>query len=214
MEATLMSDEDLENVLGNLFSSEHSPRLTDSLVDAFLASSAQASEESGERVMALFVEKVLASVCKEPVREIGEEPFGRWIQSVRRSARLAISDIGNAIGKEPSYVDRLESGRTWPWELDPKDMVSLMCLFRIHIKATASLVQKSFSLSRAHVPGNVIGRAHRGKMSRERGDSTRRALDMFLTRNAKPQGLDDSVTEWLLKVQKQLEDCQARELLD
>jgi hypothetical protein len=214
MEEIVMSDQDIENALDNLFSSEHSPPLTDSVVDAFLASPAQASEESGERVMVLFVQKVLANLHKEPVKEVGEEPFGRWIETIRRSARLAISDIGSAIGKEPSYVERLESGGAWPWDLDPKDVVNLICLFRIHIKAASYLVQKSYTLSRAHVAGDVIGRAHSGKMTKERGDSTRRALDMFLARNAKPEELDDSITEWLSKVEKRLEDCQAQELLD
>lgn len=209
-----MSDEDVEKALNDLFSSEHSPPLTDAVVDAFLASTTEASVESGERVMALFVQKVLANLHTEPVKEVGEESFGRWIQTIRQRARLALSDIGIAIGKETSFIERLESGSAWPWDLDPKDMVNILSLFRIHINATAHLVQKSFVLSRAHLPGDVIGRAHKGKMTKERGESTRRALDMFLARNAKPEKLDDSILEWLSNVRKQLEECQAKELLD
>jgi transcriptional regulator with XRE-family HTH domain len=145
---------------------------------------------------------------------VGEEPFGRWIQTVRHTARLAVSDIAAAMGKEPSYVDRLESGSTCPWDLDPQDIAHLVCLFRVHMKATLFLIQKSFDVSCAQLSGDVTARAHRGKMTRERGDSTRRALDMFLARNAKPKKLDDSITEWLSKVQKQLEDWQAKELID
>jgi transcriptional regulator with XRE-family HTH domain len=209
-----MSDKDIEKALNNLFSSDHSPPITDAVVDAFLASSAEAPVESGERVMALFVQKVLANLHAEPIKEVEEESFGRWIQTIRQRARLALSDIGIAIGKEPAYIERLESGTAWPWDLDPKDMVNILCLFRIHINTTLYLVQKSFVLSRAHVSGDVIGRAHKGKMTKERGESTKRALDMFLARNAKPEKLDDSILEWLSNVRKHLEDYQAKDLLD
>jgi hypothetical protein len=213
-EQIVMNDDDLENTLASLFSSEQSPSLSEAFVDTFLASNAEAPVECGERVMILFVRKVLSNVCEEPVKEVGELPFGRLIESIRRSARLSVSDIAAAIGKEPVHIERLESSRSWPWEWEPNEIAHLLLLFRLHIKATGHLVQTSFSLSKASLSGNVIGRANKGRMTRERGDSTSRALDMFLARKAKPQELDATVKEWLSQVEKQLKRYKAHELLD
>ncbi|HEY3104368.1 MAG TPA: hypothetical protein VGJ69_12305, partial [Pyrinomonadaceae bacterium] len=176
-------EENLENALHELFSSDHSPPLTDSIVDTFLSSSAEASKESGDRVIALFVEKVLADLHKEPVKNVQTQTFGAWIQGIRELARLALSDIALAIGKEPVYVQRLESGMTVPWDLRPEDIACLVRLFRLHMKAMSYLIQKSFDVNCTHVEGNVAARAYRGKMTTDRGDATNRALKMFLARN-------------------------------
>jgi hypothetical protein len=207
-------EENLEDALHELFSSDHSPLLTDSLVDAFLSSSVQASKESGDRVISLFVEKVLADLHKEPVKTVQAQTFGAWIQGIRGLARLAVSDVALAIGKEPIYLQRLESGMSVPWDLKPEDMACLVRLFRLHMKAMAYLIQKSFDVSCTTVEGTVAARAYRGKMTTDRGDATNRALNMFLARNTSEKPLDRSVTEWLSNVKKQLENWQARELVD
>jgi transcriptional regulator with XRE-family HTH domain len=209
-----MSDEDRDTTLDDLLLSEGSLPLTDQLVDAFLTSPAQASVRSGGRVMNLFVRKVLEDLHKEPVREVEAEPFGRWLETVRRKARLAISDIAAAIGKDASYVERLESGGIWPWASDPYDIAAVISLFRLHIDAATALIQKSFALSKVRVSGDVIARAHGGKMTKERGDSTKRALDMFLSRKAKVEPLDQSINEWLAKVRVQLEGHGNQDLIN
>jgi hypothetical protein len=209
-----MSDMDRDDsALLDLFSSEDSPPLTDAVVDAFLASPAQATGESSGRVMTLFVRKVLADLHKDPIKVVGAESFGRWMETVRRNARLALADIGTAIGRDAAYIERLEFGTLWPWASDPQDIARLIFLFRLHIDAASALVQRSFALSKAHVSGDVIARAHRGKMTKERGDSTKRALDMFLARKAKAEPFDQSINEWLLKVRVQLEDHGDQDLL-
>jgi hypothetical protein len=213
-ETSMNEEENLENVLHELFSSDHSPPLTDSIVDAFLSSSAQVSKESGDRVIALFVEKVLADLHKEPVKNVQAQTFGAWIQGIRELARLALSDIALTIGREPVYLQRLESGMTVPWDLKPEDIASLVRLFRLHMKALTCLMQKSFDVSCTPVQGNVAARAHKGKMTTDRGDATNRALKMFLARNTQEKPMDDSITEWLSNVKKQLENWQARELVD
>ncbi len=210
----MKDEENLENALHELFSSDHSPALTDSIVDTFLRSSAQATKESGDRVIALFVGKVLADLHKEPVTNVQTQTFGAWIQGIRELARLALSDTATAIGKEPAYLQRLESGMTAPWDLKPEDIACLVRLFRLHMKALSYLIQKSFDVGSTHVEGNVAARAFRGKMTTDRGDATNRALKMFLARNTKETPLDASISEWLSNVEKQLQDWQARELVD
>ena len=209
-----MSDMDRDDsALLDLFFSEDSPPLTDAVVDAFLASPAQATGESSKRVMTLFVGKVLADLHKDPIKVVGSEPFGRWIETVRRNARLALADIGTAIGRDAAYIEKLESGTLWPWASDPQDIARLIFLFRLHIDAASALIQRSFALSKAHVSGDVIARAHGGKMTKERGNSTKRALDMFLSRKAKTEPLDQSINDWLTKVRLQLEGQGDQDLL-
>ncbi len=210
----MLEEENLDDVLHELFSSNHSPALTDSMVDAFLNSPAQAPKESGERVIAFFVEKVLADLHKEPVRHVQTQTFAVWIQGIRQLARLAVSDIALAIGKETAYVERLESGLTLPWDLKPQDAARLVRLFRLHIRAMSDLIQKSFDVNSAHVGSNVAARAHGGKMTTNRGDATNRALQMFVARNTKEKPLDTSIIDWLGGVREQLENWEVRELVD
>jgi transcriptional regulator with XRE-family HTH domain len=202
-----------DDSLFDFFLSETSPSLTDVVVDAFLASAAQAPVESGKRVMALFVRRVLADLHKDPVKTVEQESFGRWIETVRRKARLTLADIGGAIGRDATFIAQLESGAIWPWASDSHDIARLIALFRLHIDAASALVQRSFTLSKAQITGNVVARAHGGKMTKERGSSTRRALDMFLARNAKAEQLDESIIEWLAELRTRLEDRGERALL-
>ena len=210
----MLEEEDLDDALRELFSSDESPPLTDSLVDAFLSSSAEAPKESGDRVIAAFVRKVLEDLHKEPVKDVQPQTFGAWIQGIRELARLALTDIALTVGKEPAYIERLESGIAVPWDQKPEDVARIVQLFRLHMKAMSYLVQKSFNVHSTHIGGNVAARAYRGKMTSNRGDATSRALKMFIARNTKERPLDTTIIEWLSSVEKQLENWHARELLD
>src|SRR5262249_12497686 len=101
-------DQDILDLLEDTLCSEHAPPLTDSVVDAFLAAPVESTQASVDRMRARFVEKLFADLHQEPVKEVEDQPFGRWIEAERRRALLTESDIANAIGKEPLYVERLE----------------------------------------------------------------------------------------------------------
>jgi transcriptional regulator with XRE-family HTH domain len=207
-------DEEFDEMLHELFSSDHSPELTDSVVDAFLASPAKAPKQSGDRVIILFATRVLADFHKQPIRHVEPQTFATWIQGIRKLARLEIRDIATAVGKDFTYVERLETGLTLPWNLKPEDIACFVRLFRLHMNAMRSLIQKSFDVSSTNTSGAPAARAHRGKMTAERGEATNRALQMLLAHNTTPKPLDNSVGEWLSNVQMQLERWQASELID
>jgi hypothetical protein len=50
-------------------------------------------------------------------------------------------------------------------------------------------------------------------MSPARGDSTKRALDLYVARNAAPLKPDTHVERWLGELRKELENQRAKELL-
>jgi len=209
-----MSDEDILELLEDTLCSENAPPLTDSVVDAFLAAPVEASQASVDRMRARFVERLLADLHQEPVKGVEDQPFGRWIEAERRRALLTEGDIANAIGKEPLYVEHLETGATYPWNLNPGDIAKLIRLFRIHISAVAQLISCSFNLSRTRLAGDVIGRAHGGHATKERGDSVKRALDLYMAKNAKKQEPSGELTAWLAEVRDRLKDQGAVDLLD
>lgn len=209
-----MSDEDVQKLLEDTLRSEHAPPLTDSVVDAFLATSVECSHESIDRMRARFVEKLFTDLHREPIKQVEDQPFGRWMEAERKRALLTQHDIANAINKDPSYIERIETGTVHLWNLSPNDIAKLVRLLRIHISALAQLVSNSFALSRARLAGDVIGRSHGGKATKERGDSVKRALDLYLAKNAKKEETSPEITVWLNELRSKLEDQQAADLLN
>jgi hypothetical protein len=160
------------------------------------------------------VERLFADLHQTPVKRVEDQPFGRWIEAERKKALLMPGDIANAVGKDTLYVERLESGATHPWNLNPSDIAKLVRLFRIHMSALAQLVSSSLTVSRTHLAGDVIGRAHSGHATKERGDSVKRALDLYLARNAKKEEASEEMTAWLAAVRDRLKDLESADLLD
>lgn len=209
-----MNDEELSELLKLTFHSEDSPELTDAVVDAFLTTEAECSSEKTGRVRARFVQKVLFAVHCDPVRRIDRKwSFGRWIEATRESVRLTRSDVGEALRKDALFIERLESGEKLPWKYSPGDVAELVCLFRVHMDAVTQLINNSVAVSQASV-GTVVARSRGGRMSSDRGDSTKRALDMFLAHHASPSKPDVDVTNWLDSLRETLRQRDANDLLE
>jgi transcriptional regulator with XRE-family HTH domain len=209
-----MDDKAISKLLEDMLRSEHAPPLTDSVVDAFLASEVECPEGIVNRVRARFVERVLADLRQEPVRKVEEKlSFGRWVEQARENARLSRQDVGAAIGKDQSFIESVESGFTLPWGLKTTELARIVSLFRLHVDAVSELVSRSFALSSVRIRGEVLARSHRGRMSQERGSSTRRALDMFLAQNVKDGELNEEVTNCLGALRDELRRMGALELL-
>lgn len=207
-----MSDEDILKLIEESSRSECAPPLTDSVVDAFLATPTECTEGAVDRMRARFVKKVLSDAQKAPVKEVGDQPFGRWIESVRKKARLTARDIGAAIGKDQTFIEKIENGTSLPWSLPLADITNLVRLFRVHINAFTQLITSSFTLSHARVSGDVIGRSHGGKATPERGDSLRRSLDRYLAKKAKKEELSEDVKNFIRELHKNLEQQQELDL--
>lgn len=188
--------------------------LDDALVDAFLALEPECSPERARRVERLFVKKLFEEIHREPVRSLAAKwPFHRWIESIRTSFRLTRDDIATALNKDHEFVERLENGEKLPWEFKANDIGDVVCLFRIHMNAVAELIGNSVSLSSFRGLGTVSARSHQGRMSKARGDSTKKALDLYVARNAAPVEPDKNVQRWLGDLRQELEGRHADDLL-
>lgn len=136
-----MKDKDVLEVLTVLLRSEHAPPLTDEVVDAFLSLPVEDDPQTIKRMQAGFASAVIGELHQAPVRKIeGKRSFGEWIQSVRERARLTREAIASAVQKDAPFVERLETDRTSPFKLDPRDISELVCLFRLHIDGLAQLL--------------------------------------------------------------------------
>jgi transcriptional regulator with XRE-family HTH domain len=209
-----MSDDDVLKLLEESSRSEYDLPLTDSMVDAFLATPTECSEGAVDRMWSRFVEKALSNLHEVPVREVEDLPFGRWIEATRKRVGLTPQDIGAAIGKDQTFIEKIENGVTFPWNLSLPDVTNLVRLFRLHINAFMQLATSSLVLSRARVSGDVIGRSHGGKATQNRGESLRRSLDLYLAKNAKKEEPSDEITNLIGELRKNLERQQATDLLE
>ena len=210
-----MNDEEILKLLEMTICSEHSPEISDEVADAILSRYEECPPEKTARVRARFVEKVILTLHPQPVRDVAAKwPLGRWIEAIRESLRLTREDIAAAIGKEVIFVERLERGEAPPWECDPDDVADMMRLFRLHSNAASQLVNNSAAVNQARGVRSAAARSRGGHASAERGESTRRALEMFLAHNAGPAKSDAAVSEWLEALRNALRRRGLNELLD
>jgi hypothetical protein len=209
-----LNEEQLLELFREATCSDEASQLDDVSVDAFLAFSAECSPERAHRIGSLFVKKLFEEIHKEPVRTLSAKwPFHSWLESMRTSVRLTRDDIASALNQDHEFIERLENGEKLPWELQAKDIGDVVCLFRIHMNAVLELIGNSVSLAGFRGLGAVSARSHKGRMSRARGDSTKKALDLYLARNATPIKPDLHVERWLGELRRELEHRRAIELL-
>lgn len=203
----MQKDEELSQFLSDFFLSEDAPELTDSDVEMFMSTPDHSPSGMSERVRAKFTAKILGDLHPEPVQQIKERwPLGRWIEAVREKARLTRRDIGTALGKDDSFVEKLETGEILPWNLDTKEAIDLARLFRLAVKAMCQLVETSAIIHQEYIDGiTVAARSHRGRMSKKRKDSMKLALDLYLARNSSQPVLDEKVLNWLGRLEEEFE---------
>lgn len=211
-----MSDEEMNELLREMFRSEGAPTLTDAVVDSFLALPEDYPEEQTRRMRARFVERLLAEAHPEPVRAVEEKlPFGRWLESSRQRATVAREDVADAIGAEPAYVERVETGDLSPETLPGEVLGLLVRLFKLHVDALRGLLLTSVAVARERAKLGVAGRLTPGKEARKTAEGMKLALDIYLADTAEI-GTDPvpEVEDCLAAVRDYLEARQVRELLD
>lgn len=149
-----MKDDELQEDLDDFLRSYRAPWLTDSFVDAFMASPVESSPESVERMHKLYVEKCVRDLGG-PVRRIGEfKRFGEWISQRRKFAGLGRRDVAQAFGKETSFIEAVETERTPPWKLQHEELANLASLFRLHINALSELLSNTFKALSEPLPSH------------------------------------------------------------
>lgn len=209
-----MNEDELLELFREASDSEDSTNLDDATVRLFLAAPAECSPERTQRIGTLFAQKLFQEIHQEPVRSLGAKwPFHRWLESMRTSVRLTRDDIALALNKDTEFVERLENGDRPPWEFKVKDIGDVICLFRIHMNAVAELIANSVSLEGFRGLRTVSARSHQGRILRTRGDSTKRALDLYVARNASPVKPSAEVERWLADLRRELENRHIQDLL-
>jgi ribosome-binding protein aMBF1 (putative translation factor) len=144
-----MSEKELLELLRESLVSEKSAPLTDAEADARLSAPVKQSPVNIKRLRKGVVERILSDLHQEPVREIGRRiTFGQWIQQARKAARLSHDAAGIAIGKDPSFIQRIEDEEVLPWALTANSIADMVILFRIHIDAVEQLLSNSYAADR------------------------------------------------------------------
>lgn len=207
-----MSNEEFLKLLREACSVEE-PELNDATVDAFLSIPSECEPQSIRRIEARFVEKLFGDVHREPVRTFAARwPFNRWLESMRESVRLTRDDIAAALNRDREFIERLENGDQLPWDFKPSEIGGVVCLFRVHMTAVAELIANSVAVFQSPSV-QAVARAHRGRTSEARGRSTKRALDLYVARNAPTVELGTDINAWLEDLRKDLHGRQAQDLL-
>ena len=210
-----MNDQEIIKLLELTINIEPLSELDDEAVDAFLSEIKECPTERTERVRKRYIEKILEELNPSPVHKIeNKTTFGRWIENIRNKVHLTQSDVAVALHEEPVFIKRVERGEVLPWECKPEFVADLMGLFRIHIKALDQLVSTTASVNQIRGVGSVLARSRGGKTSADRGNSTSRALELFLAHNAEPERNDNEVLEWLENLRGILKERKQNELLD
>jgi transcriptional regulator with XRE-family HTH domain len=136
-----LKEEDLQQALKALLRSDPSLHLSDAVVDAILSQPTEEDPKATERILARFAATALNEVHPEPVRKVqGKMSFGQWMKSTRKEAKLTVEAVAAATGKEPSFIEQVEGGRTSPFELEPRDISDLISLYRLHVEGLAGLL--------------------------------------------------------------------------
>jgi RNA polymerase sigma factor (sigma-70 family) len=105
------------------------------------------SQASLDRAHKKYVEKVFGYLHPQPVRRVtGRQTFGLWLEAKRKKGLQTSKSIARALGKEVSFVERLETGEDSPLSLNTSDAADIAILFVIHIDGVAQLVSNSEAL--------------------------------------------------------------------
>ena len=202
-----MTDEEIVRLLRLAAVPDNTSELDDETVDAFLSEAKECSDERTERVRRRYVEKVLEELNPLPVHKIEHKTtFGRYLEGVRNKVHLSRFDVAAVLRQEPVFIEQVERGEVPPWECRPEFVADLMGLFRVHLEAVTQLVSVSVAVSGVRGVGSVAARSRGGKTSKDRGESTARALELFLAHNAAPEEPKDAIRQWTEKLRGALKE--------
>jgi transcriptional regulator with XRE-family HTH domain len=216
-----MSGEDILNLIDASLLSDDAPPLTDAEVETFLFAPVKRSPPTLKRMRKRFVAKVFEALHPEPVRRVERGlRFGEWIEATRDRARLTRDAVGEALGQDQLYVERVESEEILLWKITPSKAADIVILFRVHVDAPTQMLSASFRVVR---DAEVIRRQHEA-LARGRPASSGDMYAGMMERggrrsaNREPEqtpdtALSEEVTRFLEKLRKILEQRKAFHLL-
>lgn len=218
-----MSDKEILELLRESFVSEDAPPLTAEEAEMFLSAPllVELPPATLKKMRKRSAEQALARLHQEPVRRVRSHlTFGEWVAQARESARLTLTDVAAAVGKEASFFDQVEREQILPWKLAPTVMASIVTLFRIHIDAIARLLETSFRRRQEWEEAQKQMQAILQSRISGAGGDLRAAMVDLSDRDSSPahdspseKPLSDVITRYLEKLRKALERRQAFDLL-
>jgi transcriptional regulator with XRE-family HTH domain len=142
-----MNERELKMGLRQLVNEGWSVRnIDDEFLDSLLR---RESDPPSDEVREHFMLKLLPRIQDASIKKArlawkpGVVPFGVFIASIRESAKLTRAEIGARLGKEESFIQRIEQGDVDPSHLPLPDFADLAILFQIKIKEAIKLVDAS-----------------------------------------------------------------------
>lgn len=216
-----MSDEDILNLIDASLLSDEAPPLTDAEVETFMSAPVKRSPSTFKRMRKRFVAKVFEALHPEPVKRVESGvTFGEWVEATRERARLTREAVGEALGQDRIYVERVESEEILLWKLTPSKGADIVILFRVHVGALTNLLSASLRVVR---DAEMIRRQHeallRGGLASsgdmyagmmERGDRRSASRE---SEQASGYALSEEIIRFLEKLRKTLEQRKAFHLL-
>lgn len=163
--------------------------VTEAEVEEYMNRSPLPQPEAVDRGRSLFVRKVLIDESRSQDAEIrGDQSFGEWLIETRERARLSRKMVATALGKEESFVERVESGAITLSSLSPGDAADIKILFNLPLNSIRRFLVPT-------LPGYTIRRRDPPPAS----FNTRGMIDFNMPREASggEPSLGDSESKWL-----------------
>jgi len=156
--------------------------VNDKVVDSLLSQiRSEASDQSKARVKSkvkVRIEDAAISQSKHVIQWKGV-PFGRYIEAVRERAGLTRFAIADRLGKDESYLQRLERGDISPAALPIVEVVKVVELFHLKLNAVNEMLLATSRVVEKKRTFRAAARSHGGMRHDTRSEDVERALDAF-----------------------------------
>jgi len=194
--------------------------LNDTIVDDLLEHPVwQVTQSSKERAKARLQSKrqdAAIAVAKEMIPNGQLLSFGRFLEAVREKARLSRMQIAGRLGRDESYVLRVERGDVIPVSVPPSECADIMGLFQIGFGSVSQMIAVSVKTSDSKRTYRAAARSHGGLRRDVRSEDVERALDAFARKmhtRAANTDAGSEVQTYLTKLEEELKKRGREDLL-
>ena len=155
--------------------------LNDTIVDSLLETSDEVSVEAKARVKSRLKAKIVEVAIASARPSIAWKglPFGRYLEQVRNRAGLTRIAVAEWLGQTDEYLLRVERGDASPTELPTKDVVHIIELFHIRLRAVSEMLLATVHAAQSKQTYRAAARSHGGLRHDVRSEDVERALDAF-----------------------------------
>jgi len=186
--------------------------LNDTIVDDLLEHPVwQVTQSSKERAKARLQSKrqdAAIAVAKEMIPNGQLLSFGRFLEAVREKARLSRMQIAGRLGRDESYVLRVERGDVIPVSVPPSECADIM--------SVSQMIAVSVKTSDSKRTYRAAARSHGGLRRDVRSEDVERALDAFARKmhtRAANTDAGSEVQTYLTKLEEELKKRGREDLL-